>query len=71
MRALAPTVPAAALLDSATWQGARALGFDAEYGTIEPDKRARLLAVAVPSGTDDVEEYLVGGVEPDQIRWVE
>src|SRR5439155_5306941 len=34
MRALAPTVPAASLLDSATRQGARALGFDADYGTI-------------------------------------
>ena len=33
------------LLDSATRQGARALGFDADYGTIEPGKRARLLAV--------------------------
>src|SRR5581483_12005110 len=33
MRALAPGVPAAALLDSATRQGARALGFDADYGT--------------------------------------
>ena len=48
MRALAPSVPAAALLDSATRQGARALGFDADYGTIEPGKRARLLAVAIP-----------------------
>ena len=38
MRALAPTVPAGALLDSATRQGARALGFDADYGTIEPGK---------------------------------
>ena len=59
MRALAPTVPAVALLDSATRQGARALGFDADFGTIEPGKRARLLAVAIPAGVDDVEEYLV------------
>jgi cytosine/adenosine deaminase-related metal-dependent hydrolase len=71
MRALAPTVSAGALLDSATRQGARALGFDADYGTIEPGKSARLLAVAVPAGTDDVEEYLVSGVQPDQIRWIE
>ena len=49
MRALAPSVPASRLLDSATRQGARALGFDADYGTIEPGKRARLLAV-VDSG---------------------
>ena len=71
MRALAPTVPAAALLESATLQGARALGFDADYGTIEPGKVARLLAIAIPDSRIDVEEYLVSGVQPDQIRWVE
>jgi aminodeoxyfutalosine deaminase len=71
MRALAPTIPAVSLLESATRQGARALGFDAEYGTIEPGKRARLLAVAIPAGTDDVEEYLVSGISPDQVRWIE
>ena len=68
MRALAPSVPARALLDSATPQGARALGFDADYGTIEPGKRARLLAVAIPDGVDDVEEYLVSAAStPDQM----
>ncbi len=71
MRALAPTVPAASLLDSATWQGARALGFGADYGTIEPGKSARLLAVAIPAATIDVEEYLVSGIEPAQLRWVD
>ena len=70
MRALAPDVPASALLDSATRQGARALGFESEFGSIEPGKRARLLAVSVPPGTDDVEEYLLGGVRPDEIGWV-
>ena len=71
MRALAPTVSAGALLDSATRQGARALGFDADYGTIEPGKSARLLAIDIPPDTDDVEEYLVSGVEPSQLRWLE
>jgi aminodeoxyfutalosine deaminase len=71
MRALAPSVPAATLLDSATRQGSRALGFDPEFGTIETGKLARLLAVTVPAGTDDVEEYLVSGIAPEQIRWVE
>lgn len=70
MRALAPSVPARRLLDSATLQGARALGFDAEYGTIEPGKSARLVAVDVPPGTEDVEEYLVSGVHASQIRWL-
>ena len=50
MRALAPSVPASRLLDSATRQGARALGFEADYGTLEPGKRARLLAVADSDG---------------------
>jgi aminodeoxyfutalosine deaminase len=71
MRALAPSVPAASLLESATREGARALGFEAEYGTIEPGRRARLLAVGVPPGTGDVEEYLVTGIQPEQIRWIE
>jgi cytosine/adenosine deaminase-related metal-dependent hydrolase len=70
MRQLAPRVPASTLLESATLQGARALGFDADYGTIEPGKRARLLAVAIPDGVDDVEEYLVSGVQHDRIRWI-
>lgn len=71
MRALAPSVPASRLLDSATRQGARALGFDADYGTIEPGKQARLLAVSIPDDLDDVEEYLVSGVGPERIRWLE
>jgi cytosine/adenosine deaminase-related metal-dependent hydrolase len=71
LRALAPSIPPAALLDSATRQGARALGFDADYGTIEPGKRARLLAVDIPPGTVDVEEYLVSGIQPEQIRWID
>jgi cytosine/adenosine deaminase-related metal-dependent hydrolase len=71
LHALAPSVPPAALLDSATSQGARALGFDADFGTIEPGKRARLLAIDLPPRTDDVEEYLVSGIQPAQIRWLE
>ena len=71
LHALAPSVPAASLLESATIQGARALGFDADYGTIEPGKLARLLAIDVPPGTGDVEEYLVSGIHPGQIRWID
>ena len=70
MRALAPHVPASRLLGSATQEGARALGFDAEYGTIEPGKRARLLAVEVAPDIEDVEEYLVGGIKPRQVKWI-
>jgi cytosine/adenosine deaminase-related metal-dependent hydrolase len=71
MHAIAPGVPAASLLDSATRVGARALGFGDDYGTIEPGKRARLLAVTIPDAVDDVEEFLVSGVQPDRIRWIE
>jgi cytosine/adenosine deaminase-related metal-dependent hydrolase len=71
MHALAPSVPAAALIESATLIGARALGFDGDYGTIEPGKVARLLTVALPSASIDVEEYLVNGIGPEQIRWIE
>jgi cytosine/adenosine deaminase-related metal-dependent hydrolase len=70
-RALAPSVPAAALLESATRSGAAALGFAADYGTIEPGRRSRLIAVTLPDAVDDVEEYLVSGIEPEQIRWLE
>jgi cytosine/adenosine deaminase-related metal-dependent hydrolase len=70
LRAIDASVPAAALLDSATREGARALALDADYGTIEPGKRARLLAVALPPRVGDVEEYLVSGVEPGQLRWI-
>ncbi|MBI3490745.1 MAG: amidohydrolase family protein [Acidobacteria bacterium] len=71
MRALAPSVPAATLIESATRVGARALGFDGDYGTIEPGKYARLIAVTLPSTSIDVEEYLVNGIGPEQIRWIE
>lgn len=70
MRALAPSVPASALLESATRHGAHALGFDADYGTIEAGRSARLLLVDVPPGTADVEEYLVSGVQPEQVQWL-
>jgi cytosine/adenosine deaminase-related metal-dependent hydrolase len=71
LRRLAPGVPAARLLHSATRAGAEALGFADEYGTISSGKRARLLAAALPDVLTDVEEYLVGGLEPDQVRWVD
>ena len=69
MHALAPALPPSTLLESATAVGARALGV-ADHGTIEPGQRARLIAVAVPRGVDDVEEYLVSGIEPAQVQWV-
>jgi cytosine/adenosine deaminase-related metal-dependent hydrolase len=70
MRELAPAVPARALLESATIHGAAALGFGHELGSIEAGKRAELIAVDVPDGIDDVEQYLVSGITPDRIQWL-
>ena len=69
-RRIAPRVPARQLLQSATLTGARALGFGGQFGSIEPGKRASLIAVRVPAGVDDVEEYLVSGIEPGAITWL-
>jgi cytosine/adenosine deaminase-related metal-dependent hydrolase len=73
MRRLAPGVPAARLLDSATRVGAECLGFGSDFGTIEPGKQAALVAVTVPPGIEtaaEVEEYLVSGIDAAAIRWV-
>ena len=78
-RRIAPRIPARQLLESATLAGARALRFGGELGSIEPGKRAALLAVSLPpamhggkaSAVDDVEECLVSGIEPSIIRWLD
>jgi cytosine/adenosine deaminase-related metal-dependent hydrolase len=69
-RRIAPRLPARCLLESATLVGARALGFGVELGSIERGKRAALIAVRVPEGISDVEEYLVSGIEPADIQWL-
>ena len=69
-RRIAPSVPARRLLESATRTGAWALGFGDELGTIEPGRRAQLIAVSVPEEMRDVEEYLLSGIAPEQVRWL-
>lgn len=70
MREVAPALPARRLLESATLVGARALGFEAEYGSLDAGKRAALVAVTLRGNVRDVEEYLVSGVEPSQVWWI-
>jgi aminodeoxyfutalosine deaminase len=70
MRRLAPALPARVLLESATINGARALGFDADFGTIDSGKRNPLIAVRLDGHVASVEEYLVSGVEAAQISWI-
>jgi cytosine/adenosine deaminase-related metal-dependent hydrolase len=69
-RRLAPRVPARRLLESATRIGARALGFENDLGTIEPHKRASLIVVRLADAVTDVEEYLVSGISPEAISWL-
>ncbi|MEO8481233.1 MAG: amidohydrolase family protein [Acidobacteriota bacterium] len=68
MRRVAPEVSAASFLDSATRVGAEALGLGRHYGTLAPGKQAALIAVDIPPGVTDVEEYLVGGVPASAVR---
>jgi cytosine/adenosine deaminase-related metal-dependent hydrolase len=70
-RRIAPAVPARDLLRSATLIGARALRYGEQYGSIEAGKRASLIAVRLPPHVEDVEEYLVGGVKPDAVMWLD
>jgi cytosine/adenosine deaminase-related metal-dependent hydrolase len=70
MRRLAPALPARLLIESATINGARALGFDADFGTIDSGKRDALIAVQLDGYVPSVEEYLLSGVDAAQISWI-
>jgi cytosine/adenosine deaminase-related metal-dependent hydrolase len=63
------TVPARQILESATRRGAEVLGFGSTLGTLAPGKAAAVIAVDVPPGVKDVEEYLLTGIRPSAVRW--
>ena len=69
-RRIAPRVPARDLIESATLSGASALGFGAQYGSIEEGKHAGLIAVHMPAAVQDPEEHLLSGVEPSAVSWL-
>lgn len=71
MRRCDPDVPARHLIACATTAGAAALGFADRFGRIESGAPAALIGVSVPAGVSDVEEYLVGGIEPGQVCWID
>ena len=71
MRRLAPAVPLPSCCGLRRCSGAEALGHGATYGAITAGRRAALIAVAGAGRAGDVEEYLVGGVGPQDITWID
>jgi cytosine/adenosine deaminase-related metal-dependent hydrolase len=77
LRRLAPEVPASRLIETATRSGAEALGFGDRFGTIAPGRSASLIAVRASGGDRlpdtgaDVEEWLVSGIQPAQVAWLD
>jgi cytosine/adenosine deaminase-related metal-dependent hydrolase len=68
MRWLAPSVPPRELLRSATVIGARALGLDTDLGSLAPGKLDAMITVELPDELEDVEEYLVNGIDASHIE---
>ena len=70
VRRLAPAVPAARIVESATIVGAAALGRGSSLGAIEVGRPAALIVVSFLGSVSNVEEYIVSGIEPQQITWL-
>lgn len=67
MRRLAPHVPAGRILESATLTGATALGLGDLLGSLTPGKQAKMIAITLPDAADDVEEFLLSGIDSSQV----
>jgi cytosine/adenosine deaminase-related metal-dependent hydrolase len=70
-RRAAPSIPPGWVFRAATLGGAEALGCADRFGTLDPGKSAKVIAVDLPRAVDDVEDALTGGVTPDRVRWIE
>ncbi len=66
-----PTLSRATILELGTLGGARALGLDAQIGTLAPGKQANLAVVALPEADPPVPcELLLDGTGPVTATWV-
>ncbi len=66
-----PSVPRSTVLRMGTLNGARALGLEAEVGSLEPGKRADLAIVALPKhDAADPHELLLKSDEPVVATWI-
>ena len=66
-----PSVPLSTVLRMGTLNGARALGLDAEVGSLDPGKSADLAVVALPArAAPDPHELLFDSDEPVVATWV-
>jgi imidazolonepropionase-like amidohydrolase len=59
LKARYPEIPSRTLLEMITISGARALGWEDDFGSLEPGKRADLIAIPLGDEEGDVEEIIL------------